>query len=80
MAQLNYMGQNWGVNPWNTNMNGSNMSLNLPASQNFYPPDQQQMWMNSWGQPGMYPYPMPPNMMNGKNFSLYKFQIEQLQN
>lgn len=58
------MGQNWAMNPWNANMNGSNSSLNLPM-QGYYP-QEQQMWMNAWGQPGIYPYPMPPNMMNGE--------------
>lgn len=51
-------------------LNGSNMSLNLPA-QAYYPQQQQQQqqmpppaWVNSWGAPtNMYPYPvnmMPP--------------------
>lgn len=42
------------------NVNGSNMSLNMPP-QGFYP-GEQPVWINSWGQPVMYPYPgMPQN-------------------
>jgi hypothetical protein len=65
MAQLNYMGNAWNMPQWNQNMNGSNASLNIPnQSQGYYPNDQQMFW----GQPGMYPYPMQPNMniMGGK--------------
>lgn len=65
MAQLNYMGNAWGMPQWN--QSGSNASLNLP-NQGYYPSDQQMFW----GQPGMYPYPMQPNMMNGKLSSLKK--------
>lgn len=42
-------------------MNGSNMSLNLPPTGYFYPPDNRPpppVWMNNWGAPQMYPYPV----------------------
>lgn len=76
MAQLGLMNNNqWNANqtPWmNKNLNGSNMSLNIP--QQGYFPNEQQMWqMNGWGQQGQqqqqqqqFPYPMMQNqMMNG---------------
>lgn len=49
-------------NQWNTqsNMNGSNMSLNMPP-QGYYP-GEQPVWLNSWGHPVMIPYQgMPQN-------------------
>ncbi|CAO1405758.1 unnamed protein product [Diamesa serratosioi] len=71
MAQLGLMNNNqWNANqtPWmNNNLNGSNMSLNLP--QQGYFPNEQQMWqMNAWGQQQQqqFPYPMMQNqMLNG---------------
>lgn len=55
------------------NPNGSNMSLNLPPS--YFQPQQQppQAWMNNWGAPNMYPYPvgMVPVMNQGKANLIY---------
>ncbi|XP_055643489.1 E3 ubiquitin-protein ligase lubel isoform X9 [Toxorhynchites rutilus septentrionalis] len=56
MAQFNQLQWNQ-MNPWAAaqSQNGSNMSLNMPSSQqgqSGYPPN----WNSAWG--GMYPYPM----------------------
>lgn len=49
------------------NLNGSNMSLNLPP-QGYYPQqraDMQGPWLNGWtGPPAMYPYPVGIPIMN----------------
>ena len=58
---MNQQQNQWAGN--NPNMNGSNMSLNMPM-QGYYPSNgEQPVWgQNAWGQPMMYPYPgMPQN-------------------
>lgn len=54
--------QHWTNNFEVPHMNGSNMSLNLPPTGYFYPPDNRPpppVWMNqNWGAPQMYPYPV----------------------
>jgi hypothetical protein len=57
MAQLNMMGNQWGMTPQGYNFNGSNMSLNMPA-----PGFEPQMW-NPWMQ---QQFPMMPMMPNGE--------------
>ncbi|XP_062545752.1 E3 ubiquitin-protein ligase lubel isoform X2 [Armigeres subalbatus] len=63
MAQMSFNQMGWNqMNPWmaGQTQNGSNMSLNMPSSQQGrYPPDPSRYppgWNNAWG--GMYPYPM----------------------
>lgn len=79
MAQLNCASchkSNWMQNAdWrdgsNSNLNGSNMSLNMPHGymqpNGMHPPP---AWMNQWQGPNVYPYPM--GMMPMMHPGLYR--------
>lgn len=59
MAQLSMMQNQWQQQQWG-NLNGSNMSLNMPP--HHYMPSDAPMW-NPWMQ--QQPYPYPYQMPNG---------------